>query len=205
MSSTLAARLRSRQLAFTLIEVVVSLAVLSLILLATVTALRTFANTQQTMSSTIGRIDEMRSVSSFLRDQFESAVLGADGTGGLTLGGSSDEVAYFVGDAKAMEWKATVKFGESYGGKYLLRVSQKQSELILQWQNVPQQLSKVNWGSAQSRRLLDDVESFSLAYRMTYEGSWQQTIEQGMTPANIRVSIKARGRYWPDLVMVVPR
>jgi len=189
---------------FTLVEVIVSLAVLSLILLATVTALRTFANTQQTMTRTISQIDEMRTVSSFLRDQLESSVLGS-GSDGLSLGGATEVIPYFRGEAQAIEWKATVKFGESYGGKYLLRVALRGNELVLQWQDVPDRLIDVNWDRAQSRRLIDNLDSFKLAYRTGYGEPWQQDIEQDAIPTAVRMSIQARGRNWPDLVMVVPR
>ena len=69
---------------FTLIEVVVSLAILSLVLLGTVTGLRTLGNTQVSLERVTQRADEVRTVSAFLRDLMESAVVGS-GSGGLTL------------------------------------------------------------------------------------------------------------------------
>ena len=67
---------------FTLVEVVVALTILSLIMLATVTALRTLANTQGTLERVTARIDEVRTVSGFLRDLMEAAVVGEGGSGG---------------------------------------------------------------------------------------------------------------------------
>ena len=57
---------------FTLVEVVVALTILSLIMLATVTGLRTLANTQGTLERVTARIDEVRTVSGFLRDLMEA-------------------------------------------------------------------------------------------------------------------------------------
>ena len=75
-----------RRRGFTLIEMSVALVVLSLIMLATVTALRTLGNTQVAVDRLTLRNDEIRSVSSFLRDALESAILGG-GTGRrLSLG-----------------------------------------------------------------------------------------------------------------------
>ena len=68
---------------FTLIEVVVSLAILSLVLLGTVTGLRTLGNTQVSLERVTQRADEVRTVSAFLRDLMEAAVVGS-GSGGLT-------------------------------------------------------------------------------------------------------------------------
>ena len=80
---------------FTLVEVMVALTILSLVMMATVTGLRTLANTQGAIERTTNRVDEIRSVSSFLRDLLESAVVGED-MGGLSLGGGSSEATYFV-------------------------------------------------------------------------------------------------------------
>ena len=100
---------------FTLIEVVVSLAVLSLILLATVSALRTFANTQVSLDKMMGRVDEVRTVSGFIRDMFEGSVAGKQKAGGLSVGGSGGlELAYFEGTPQWVEWQAPVLFGEVY-------------------------------------------------------------------------------------------
>ena len=73
---------------FTLVEVMVSITVLSMILLATVTALRTFGNTQQSLQHMTHRVDEVRSVSGFLRAAIESATIAEDASGGLALGGT---------------------------------------------------------------------------------------------------------------------
>lgn len=190
---------------FTLVEVVVSLAVLSLIMLATVTALRTFANTQSTLERTTGRVDEMRTVTSFLRDMVEASVIGADGSSGLTLGGGNTDIAYFRGGAEAMEWKATVKFGETYGGKFILRVSRQGDELVLQWQDSPRRLYDLDWSDAQSRLLVSDVDELSLAYRLEPRGPWEAVLDDEVVPSMVRVRLKVRGLYWPDLVMAVPQ
>lgn len=195
---------RSAQNAFTLVEVMVALAVLSLIMLATVTAMRTLANTQHTLERTMSRLDEMRTVSSFLRDQFEAAVLGANSSG-LTLGGAPEEGAYFRGYGESVVWKATVKYGESFGGQYLLRVVRVDDALMLQWREMPRIIAEIDWADAQSRRLVDGVEDFDLWYRGSPADQWEKALGQGITPASIRLRIKTRDRYWPDLIVAVPR
>ena len=79
---------------FTLVEVVVALAVLSLIMLATVTGLRTLGNTQVAVDRQVDRVSELRAVSSFLRDSFGAAVTGSGG-GGLSLGGGMGQRTVF--------------------------------------------------------------------------------------------------------------
>ncbi len=202
----IAPRFTARQTArgFTLIEVMVALTVLSFIVVATVAALRTFANTQTSLNRLTERIDEVRTVSSFLRDQFESTVRGFNSQG-LTLGGETEESAYFAGDAVSMAWKANVKFGESYGGKHLLRVAMEGDDLVMQWQITPATTYDVSWEGVESRRLVANVEDFSLAYRVDYGDDWVGQLDRGVIPALVRLRIKTRERYWPDLIMAVPR
>ena len=63
---------------FTLVEVMVALTILSLVMMATVTGLRTLANTQSAIERMTSRVDEVRSVSIFLRDLLTSASSGTD-------------------------------------------------------------------------------------------------------------------------------
>lgn len=192
---------------FTLIEVVVSLAVLSLILLATVSALRTFANTQISLDRMMGRVDEVRTVSGFLRDMFEGSVAGKQKGGGLGLGGSGgSELAYFEGAPQWVEWKAPVLFGEIYGGTQLLRLIKEDGALKLYWQDPPAIRERVDWGGKSSRVLVGAVEEFQLSFKPEFNADWQKDEWRGKgAPALVRLSIKAAGRYWPDLIIQVQR
>ncbi|GAB3281341.1 prepilin-type N-terminal cleavage/methylation domain-containing protein [Parahaliea aestuarii] len=204
MSVDLPPRTMGPMRGFTLVEVMVALAILSLILLSTITALRTFGTTQATLDRTIERIDEVRTVSSFLRDQLGAASIGLNASG-LTLGGGVDEGSFFRGSAKSLEWKANIKFGESFGGNYLLRVVQLDDELTLQWLPVSMSTHDLDWEGASSRRLIAGVQAFELAYRTGFSEDWQAELDAGTTPALVRMRISTRGRYWPDLIMEVPR
>ena len=59
---------------FTLVEVMVAISVVALIMLTTVAGFRTLGNTASTISLMTDRSNEMRSVSTFLRDAFENSV-----------------------------------------------------------------------------------------------------------------------------------
>ncbi len=198
-----------RQRAFTLVEVVVALSVLSLIMLATITALRTFASTQQTLDRMMARVDEIRSASSLLRDLVDSAVIG-DGPdlGGLTLGGASAQSgAFFQGDEAALVWKANIMFGESFGGQYLLRLAREQDELVLRWQEPTRNDRDADWSETPSRPLLTGLQTFVVAYRPGVGEDWvDEWITAGSaSPATLRLRIRTRDRFWPDLIMQVPQ
>jgi len=188
---------------FTLVEVVVALAVLSLIMLATVSGLRTLGNTQATVDRQVDRVSELRAVSSLLRDSFGAAVMGSS-TGGLSLGGGSSERTVFEltpeGD---VIWKAVVLFGESYGGHYLLRLGRKEGELVLRWREPGDAPPLDGWNKAPTRTLVSGVDRFEVAYRRTFADPWQTDWDRGGAPGWVRLRLQVQGRYWPDLVMVV--
>jgi len=191
---------------FTLVEVVVALTILSLIMLATVTGLRTLANTQGTLERVTARIDEVRTVSGFLRDLMEATVTGEGGSGGgLALGGSSRQSAYFEIAGDTLAWKATVLFGEGFGGTYLVQVAREEDLLLLRWQEPLPMNAQVDWSQAATRPLVLGLEEFAIAWRERYDQSWQQEWVKGDRARWVRLQIKAAGRYWPEIIMQVPQ
>lgn len=190
---------------FTLVEVMVALSILSLVLLGTVTGLRTLANTQLALERKIARVDEVRSVSGFLRDVMEAAVVGS-GSGGLSLGSGSSEATYFRFGEKFVEWKSTILFGEAFGGSYVVRVASEEKELLLRWRELDvHQKNPDNWKGSPSRVLVADLEEFGVSLRQEYSSEWSNKWNGGMPPAVVRMQIKSAGRYWPELILAVQR
>lgn len=191
---------------FTLVEVVVALGVLSLILLATVSALRTFANTQVSLDKIVARVDEVRTLSSFLRDTLGGAVTGSNEGGGMSFGGGASELAHFAGDEKSLSWKTTALFGEAYGGTVLMRIAKEDDTLMLYWQDPLPPGIPVVWENKNSRILLESVEEFEVSFRPEFDLDWQSgEWDTPGAPALVRLTIKAGGRYWPDLIIGVQR
>lgn len=197
-------RPRPAQAGFTLVEAVVALSILSLVMLTTVTALRTLANTQIALEGRTQKIDEIRSVSSFLRDLFESAVVGRP-SGGLGLGGGTRGTTYFRATDTTVELKSTVLFGEGFGGSYFVRVAAEGEALVLRWQEVTPAGAPRNWRAASSRVLTTGLEEFSVAVQEQFGGEWAARVDSDAAPALVRLQVKSQGRYWPDLVMKVQR
>jgi general secretion pathway protein J len=194
-----------RSQGFTLVEVVVALAIMSLIMLATVSALRTFANTQSSLDRLSARVDEVRTVSSFLRDTLDSTVF-AQGSGGLTLGGAGgEELAYFAGTRNSISWKAPILFGEGFGGTFLLQVSHAEDQLLLRWQEPLPPEEEPSWTDTESRVLVHSVEEFQVAFLPEYGEKWEGEWHGTDSPAAVRLRIRANDRYWPELIMQVHR
>jgi len=192
---------------FTLVEVVVALAILSLVLLATITGLRTLANTQVSLGRMAERVDGMRTVSSFLRDTMESAVAGGSASGGLALGsgGSSRESAYLEMASDGLVWKSTILIGERFGGSHLLRVAREEEQLVLRWQQGDASGQPQDWSQAQARTLVEGLQDFEVSWRESVQGEWRQQWQQGDKVGWVRLQVKAANRYWPELIMQVPQ
>lgn len=193
-----------RRRGFTLIEMSVALVVLSLIMLATVTALRTLGNTQVAVDRLTLRNDEIRSVSSFLRDALESAIPGG-GTGGLSLGGIVEDPTLFETSPTSLVWRSVVRFGENAGGSYVVRVALEGSELVLRWQRPDASRRLDEWNNTASRAFISDVQSFDVAYRREFAGPWLSEWDGQGAPAWVRLQVQAGERFWPDIVMQVAR
>jgi len=193
-----------RQRGFTLVEVMVALTVLSLVMLATITGLRTLANTQVAIERMTQRVDEVRTVSGFLRETLESAVVGVNRSR-LSTGGPGTVATYFEASHESLAWKATVLFGESYGGSYLVRVAREDDRLVLRWQEPTQSGRPGGWNKADSRTLVNDLDEFKLSFRMEFTDPWIEEINRNAVPALVRLQVRAAGRYWPDLIFRVQR
>ena len=190
---------------FTLVEVVVALSILSLVMLVAVTGLRTLANTQTALERMTDRIDEVRTVSAFVRDTMESAVVGG-GPGELSLGGSgSEKKGYFALFPDALAWRSTILIGESFGGSYLLRVAMGDDLLVLRWQQADARGEPGDWAAADARTLVSDLEEFEVSWRDSYNGEWRQDWVPGDEALWVKLQIRASDRYWPELIMQVPQ
>lgn len=190
---------------FTLVEVMVAMSILSLVLLGTVTGLRTLGNTQLALERKTARVDEVRTVSGFLRDLMESAVVGS-GSGGLSLGGGSREATFFRFGDDFVEWKSTILFGEAFGGSYVVRVGGEENALVLRWLEPDRhQKNPDDWASAPSRVLVRDLEAFEISMRQEYFTDWTDEWGGGDPPAVVRMQLKSAGKYWPDLILQVQR
>lgn len=190
---------------FTLVEVMVALTILSLVMLATVSGFRTLATTQTTLDRTINRIDEIRTVSNFLRQVFESAIIGQD-LGGLSLGGTGgSSKAFFDMDRSAVVMKSVVMMGEGFGGTQVVRVAQEGSAIVLRWSQNEFKADDKRWQQYPSRELVGDVEEFELSSRSQSKEPWQPQWKDNGAPDAIRVVLKAHGRYFPELIIPVQR
>lgn len=189
---------------FTLVEMVISLVVLSFISLGTVTALRTLGNTHDRLSSTTARVDELRQVSQFLRSSLRQAMAP------LMAGFDGVWIAESSGLPRAWPeeviWLAPFEGAGGTGGLVYFRLYRDGERLRLQLQPFREAFDHGVWVALEPGDVLvDGLESFRVSYRIAPFGPWLDTLtgeeSQRQTLPDIRIAIRADGRYWPDIVV----
>lgn len=195
---------RQSQTGFTLVEVMVALTILSLVMLVTTTGIRTLARTQVSIERLTDRVDEMRTVSAFMRGLLQSAVLGSGGESeGLTLGGGGSGSSYFDLGANGFSLRASLLMGEVSGGTRTVRIAKEDDALVLRWTEKRLPVADGRWNGESFKLLAEDIQDFNVAYRRDVKGPWLSRWERGAPPRQLRVSIKSNDKYWPELIMAV--
>jgi len=195
----------SRVRGFTLVEVMVALTLLSMIMVATIAAMRAFGNTKTTIKQVTDRVDEVRVVSEFLRNTIGGAMpLLRVGVMDHTFNEGADLGTYFWGDSTEMMWVSPLVAGADLGGAFVMRMTFVDGKVELKWHPYEASIEAFTWGELEPRVLLDDVEEFELGYLSAYGGEWvQEWPGFDANPVSVRLNIKSRERYWPELVVRV--
>lgn len=179
---------------FTLVEVVVAISILSMIVLGTLAALRTFGRTQTTLETVSERTQSLRQVSGLLRRTLVDAQplpFATRHTFGL----------YFFGDSQSLVWVAPFSASRHLGGMTVFGLRAQDGDLLLTM--APYVDSRpVDESNLQPLVIAEEVESFSLAYRAEPGGEWVDNWQgQPALPDSLRLTLMVEGRHWPDLIV----
>ncbi len=193
----------SRQRGFTLLEVMIALVILSMIMVATMAALRGLGNTKATITLVTNRLDEVRVVSGFLRNSLGSAMpISVGEAGAPTFGSPEPSAAYFQGSSSEVVWVAPLIAGADLGGAFIMQLHYTDQRVELRWHPYRPSADAPNWPEVEPRVLLEDVEGFTIGYLGDYGGEWlEEWPESQANPVAVRLNIKSRNKYWPELVV----
>ncbi len=183
---------------FSLVEVLVSVTVLSLVLLVTLSALNGLAKAGMRLDRDVRQLEQMRLVSQFLRDSLRQAI---------PIQLERSPAVFFAGAPDELRWVAPLRGVDGMAGLHGKRLYLEEESLLIQF--VPHQRLRDSsrreeaWGSARKHVLVDGVEHFSLAYLGEINGDWLQTWdpELGRHPAAVSLRLSAAGREWPELLV----
>ena len=201
-----------RDRGFTLIEVMIALVVFSMIMAATISALRAFGNTRLTVERLTGRVNEIRVVSNFLRNTIGAALPVA--RYGDTFSGQANlrrHGVFFLGFPSELFWVAPLMGGAGFGGAHILHLGLEGDQLVLRWHPYQTNVSGIDWERLPRRVLLEDVERLDLGYRAEpglreADPGWLEEWTGAFSnPATVRLSMKVSGRFWPEMVIRLDR
>jgi general secretion pathway protein J len=185
----------------TLVEVMVALAVLSLVTLVVGASLRGLSQSTQRLNQRVESIDSLRVGSAFLRDALSLAV--------SVRGTQAGSPLLFDAAPDRMAWVAVmpVRFGAS--GRHVFRLAAEgqpdgSRALVLRYAAwPPAAVGFPDWSQTESRVLLAGLERLNLSY----EGSgvaagWQPTWDAlERLPGRVRIDVEGAGGAWPPLIL----
>ncbi|WP_326534106.1 prepilin-type N-terminal cleavage/methylation domain-containing protein [Pseudorhodoferax sp.] len=188
---------------FTLLEVIVVMALLSLIMLAMGSALRTTAQTEQRIDTRLARTDELRVSSDFLRSVL-GRVSAQQGAARLEPGASRYA---FAGGPQEMRWLGVMPARHGVGGRHHFRLAIEPQGLVLRylpWQGEQQP----DWGRSESYVLVAGATALALRFEDTREqpSQWvEQWAAPDALPQRVALAVQTAQGAWPDLVVNMRR
>lgn len=199
---------RPSQGGITLVEMLIALVILSLISVGTLAAIRTLGRTQEVLTATTERVDELRQVSQFLRASLRQAE-GSPDAGVPTFGGMPAQPTLLRAERADLIWLAPLDSIGGLSGLTWIRLYLDVDERALKLQFMPYGAGteELTWNSVGDPYLLvTQVDEFAIAYRPSAGEPWRETLqaadEQPLSlPQAIKLTIRARERFWPDIIV----
>lgn len=190
---------------FTLLELLVALAVTSAVVALMFAGVGVIGRSEERNQRVIERSERMLVVSQWLGRKFDT----------LRLLSRRDEnifVNFFSGNAAGAIWVAPLPERGDAGGLYVFRVSplrHADGRVDLSVEAVPYDgaLMALDWGKALRETLLSDVRTLQWHYQDGLTGQWTQQWDSAKAqyPARIRVEIADARGDWPPLVFPLAR
>lgn len=196
--------MKSRQFGFTLVEILISLTLVSMLMLGLVISLRTFGEA----SAHAERRTDGNDARLILVRLLRGIVASADGRS-LWGGGGEPAVAFFFGSGSELSWLGVMPARSGVGGEYFLRLSVTggaAGDAVLKLQYAPFRGvgTLPEWEQAPVEDLLPDIVAMHFAYQagdgLPWVPDWTQRAE---LPARVRIDIQARSGIWPSVVVPI--
>jgi general secretion pathway protein J len=180
----------------TLVEVVVATALFSMIMLATVTALRTFAMTYDRVQQQADKTSQIREGDRFIRRVLQDA-LNAEGL--------------FEGTPTTMHWVAPLDRAGDASGLQHLQLTLDGERLLLSFAPLRASLEEPDWGQvAADFPLIEGIEKLAFFYQAEPLGEWTSSYVPANNsintlPWSVAIEIIVAGRQWPPILICMDR
>lgn len=189
---------------FTLVEVVVAMALLSLVMLVLGSSIRSMGASADRIDARTASMDQMRVATGFLREIV-----------GRVAGQSQEPPAtglLFVGGAQGMSWVGVMPARFGPAGRHFFHLGPEHlrdgsTGLVLrftpwQWE----QKTMPDWSQADFRVLVRDIDALSLSYQgdglgQGWIAAWPADAKT--LPPRLRLLVVAAGAEWPPIVLAI--
>ncbi len=195
---------RSRARGFSLVELLVVMTLLSLVVLALGSALRTMAQTQERLDASLTRTDDLRVTDTFLR-----GILGrvaAHKKPGVLAQGENPFL--FSGQAGEISWIGIMPARYGAGGRYFLHLGLEDdagtSALVLRYAPWKDDGSTPVWSSAERHVLVKPVAGVQFEYEnaAVEPPQWMPVwASPDALPERVRVTLVGTSGDWPSVVV----
>lgn len=193
----------SLQRGFTLLEILVAMALLSTIMLALGASMRTLGQSQERIDARLGATDDLRSADSLLRATLERVSVRP--TQAVRPAGSSTYLIEPTNQSLAWVGIMPVRYGA--GGRHFFRLGietqRGSSALVLRFLPWVDTGAFPDWTQAEARVLAQHVTAFAISYlddrlpEPLWEPAW--TVVDRL-PGRVRISIQTDTETWPPVI-----
>ena len=194
----------THQTGFTLVELLVTMALLSMLMLGMASALRTMAQTEERVDARLARADELRVATGFLH-----TVLGRVSARRIAVVPKEGASPYlFAGAADAVAWVGIMPARQGAGGRTFFRLAleplQDGPALVIRFMPWTDRADFPDWSQADSRILVRDAVSLALSYEDARQRApawvpvWTRT---DSLPERVRIDLQTSAGPWPLWVL----
>ncbi|RYF59644.1 MAG: prepilin-type N-terminal cleavage/methylation domain-containing protein [Comamonadaceae bacterium] len=202
---TASARVQRKTAGFTLLELLVVMALMSLLILAMASALQTTSQTSERVDLALTRSDDLRIVSGFLQTTVGRISLQRRG---YPVKEGTNRY-YFEGQEAELMWLGVMPAGYAASGRSLMRLRQEVTDqgspaLVLQYLPWAGAAVEPDWSQATSHVLLNDVTQLQILYQdarpepPVWSSSWTLADQ---VPQRVRIVLQTDRGALPDLVV----
>ena len=199
-------RIHARVGGFTLLELLVVMALLSVVMLALGAALRTIAQSEVRIDRRLTRTDEFRVATAFLRTTL-GRVSDRKVVASAEPGASS---ILFAGNGQAVAWVGIMPARYGAGGRNFFRLGVEAVDgggaLVLRFIPWTDAATFPDWSQAEARVLVTDVTSLSVRYEDAFEvpSVWgPEWPFKDRVPQRVELTVQTAAGYWPSLVIAM--
>ena len=205
-------RIPIRQRGFTLIEVLVVMSLLSMVMLAMSSALRSMAQTESRVDERLQRSDQMRVVNNFLRQ----ALGRVEAVKSSNPNAPSDQRIQFSAEKNSIDWLGIMPARHGVGGRYFFHLSledtQQGSALMLRYAPWAMQTAFPDWSQSESHVLARNITEFKVEAEglprliQSIPSGWPRGWQSGWPikdalPQRLRLTWTDNKGMWPPLVI----